>query len=64
MRPNLAKLLADTACDVFTAVLPVWKEKPLFHLHYTELLRLAALYKYVPKHVVVGAVYALFSVGC
>ena len=45
VRPNLQELLADTPCDVFAAVLPTWKEKPLFHLHYTELLRLAALYK-------------------
>ncbi|KAG0576633.1 hypothetical protein KC19_5G095200 [Ceratodon purpureus] len=46
VRPNLQELLADTPCDVFAAVLPLWKEKPLFHLHYTELLRLAALYKF------------------
>lgn len=46
VRPNLQELLADTPSDVFVAVLPKWKEKPLFHLHYTELLRLAALYKF------------------
>lgn len=45
VRPNLQELLADTPSDVFSAVLPKLKEKPLFHLHITELLRLAALYR-------------------
>lgn len=46
VRPNLQELLADTPSDVFSAVLPKLKEKPLFHLHITELLRLAALYRF------------------
>lgn len=46
VRPNLHELLADTPSDAFAAILPKWREKPLFYLHYTELLRLAALYKF------------------
>jgi len=44
--PNLKDLLANTPADMFAPLLPNWRDTPLFYLHYTELLRLAALYKY------------------
>jgi hypothetical protein len=43
--PNLKDLLANTPADMFAPLLPNWRDTPLFYLHYTELLRLAALYK-------------------
>uniref|UniRef100_A0A7I4DVH9 Alpha 1,4-glycosyltransferase domain-containing protein n=1 Tax=Physcomitrium patens TaxID=3218 RepID=A0A7I4DVH9_PHYPA len=46
VRPNVQELFVDTPSHILTASLPKWKENPLFHLHFTELLRLAALYKF------------------
>ncbi|CAM6041137.1 unnamed protein product [Sphagnum compactum] len=46
VQPNLQELLANTPTDVFTTILVRWRQIPLFHQHYTELLRLVALYKY------------------
>ncbi|CAM6017919.1 unnamed protein product [Sphagnum balticum] len=46
VQPNLQELLANTPTDVFTNILVRWRQIPLFHQHYTELLRLVALYKY------------------
>lgn len=43
--PSLEDLLANTPADMFAPLLPKWRDTPLFYLHYTELLRLAALYK-------------------
>jgi hypothetical protein len=45
--PNLHELLANTPADVFANVWVQWWHKiPLFHLQYTDLLRLVVLYKY------------------
>ncbi|KAL4200879.1 hypothetical protein AMTRI_Chr02g255830 [Amborella trichopoda] len=44
--PNLDELLKDTPTRVFAYVWHEWKKVPLYHIHYSELLRLAALYKY------------------
>lgn len=44
--PNLEELLEGTPADVFASIWLTWKKIGLFHIHYTELLRLAALYKY------------------
>lgn len=43
--PSLKDLLANTPADMFAPLLPKWRDTPMFYLHYTELLRLAALYK-------------------
>ncbi|KAG6551088.1 hypothetical protein Mapa_007323 [Marchantia paleacea] len=44
--PQLQELLEDTPCEDFASIYLKWREVDLFYLHYTELLRLAALYKY------------------
>ncbi|CAK9206355.1 unnamed protein product [Sphagnum troendelagicum] len=47
VQPNLHELLANTPADVLANVWVQWWHKiPLFHLHYTDLLRLGVLYKY------------------
>ncbi|BBN15503.1 hypothetical protein MPTK1_6g20100 [Marchantia polymorpha subsp. ruderalis] len=44
--PQLQELLEDTPSEDFASIYLKWREVDLFYLHYTELLRLAALYKY------------------
>eukprot|EP01018_Ginkgo_biloba_P029818 Gb_16042 [translate_table: standard] len=44
--PNLDELLDKTPSHVFSSVWLDWRKVNLYYLHYTELLRLAALYKY------------------
>jgi lactosylceramide 4-alpha-galactosyltransferase len=46
VRPDLQELLAQTPSEALAAEVAKWKENPLFHFHYSELLRLAALYKF------------------
>ncbi|MCO5548511.1 hypothetical protein L7F22_001971 [Adiantum nelumboides] len=44
--PNLEELLAGTPAEVFASFWLPWTKTHFFHIHYSELLRLAALYKY------------------
>ncbi|XP_047252665.1 uncharacterized protein At4g19900-like [Capsicum annuum] len=44
--PNLDELLLDTPTYVFASVWHEWKQTKHYTLHYSELVRLAALYKY------------------
>ncbi|XP_060192246.1 uncharacterized protein At4g19900 [Lycium barbarum] len=44
--PNLDELLLDTPIHVFASVWYEWKQTKHYPLHYSELVRLAALYKY------------------
>ncbi|XP_047262560.1 uncharacterized protein At4g19900 isoform X2 [Capsicum annuum] len=44
--PNLDELLLDTPTHVFASVWYEWKRTKHYPLHYSELVRLAALYKY------------------
>lgn len=44
--PNLDELLFDTPTHIFASVWLDWRKVDLYYIHYTELLRLAALYKY------------------
>ncbi|CAM6100356.1 unnamed protein product [Calypogeia fissa] len=44
--PALEELLQNTPMDVFASIFTEWRSVDLFYLHYTELLRLGALYKY------------------
>lgn len=44
--PNLDELLDDTPTHIFASVWLEWRKVDLYYIHYTELLRLAALYKY------------------
>jgi len=46
VQPDLQELLANTPTDIFTTVWVRWRETPLYYIHYTDLLRLVALYKY------------------
>ncbi|CAK9258344.1 unnamed protein product [Sphagnum jensenii] len=46
VQPDLPELLANTPTDIFTTVWVRWREIPLYYIHYTDLLRLVALYKY------------------
>lgn len=46
VRPNLEELLAGTPTLEFASMLSEWRKTKLFYIHYTELLRLAAIYKY------------------
>nr|XP_016438262.1 PREDICTED: uncharacterized protein At4g19900-like [Nicotiana tabacum] len=43
--PNLDELLQDTPTHVFASVWYEWKQTKHYPLHYSELVRLAALYK-------------------
>ncbi|XP_068655418.1 uncharacterized protein At4g19900-like [Aristolochia californica] len=44
--PNLDELLKDTPVHVFASVCHKWRKVPFYSIHYSELIRLAALYKY------------------
>lgn len=44
--PNLDELLKDTPTHVFTSAWFVWRKTEYYATHYSELVRLAALYKY------------------
>jgi hypothetical protein len=43
--PNLDELLESTPTHVFASVWYEWRQTKYYHLHYSELVRLAALYK-------------------
>ncbi|RWR81943.1 Alpha 1,4-glycosyltransferase domain-containing protein [Cinnamomum micranthum f. kanehirae] len=53
--PNLDELLKDTPTYVFASVWHEWRKIKHYPIHYSELIRLAALYKY-------GGVYLDFDV--
>ncbi|KAK6931927.1 Glycosyltransferase, DXD sugar-binding motif [Dillenia turbinata] len=53
--PNLDELLKDTPTHVFASVWHEWRKTNYYSIHYSELIRLAALYKY-------GGVYLDFDV--
>ncbi|KAA8544741.1 hypothetical protein F0562_019555 [Nyssa sinensis] len=44
--PNLDELLKDTPAHVFASVWFEWRKTKFYSTHYSELVRLAALYKY------------------
>ncbi|VFQ71960.1 unnamed protein product [Cuscuta campestris] len=44
--PNLDKLLEDTPTHLFASIWHEWKKTKYYSRHYSELIRLAALYKY------------------
>ncbi|KAH9315475.1 hypothetical protein KI387_024102, partial [Taxus chinensis] len=44
--PNLDELLVNTPAHIFASVWLDWRKVDLYYIHYTELLRVAALYKY------------------
>ncbi|KAK7368273.1 hypothetical protein VNO80_10298 [Phaseolus coccineus] len=44
--PNLDELLKDTPAHIFASVWFEWKKTEFYSTHYSELIRLAALYKY------------------
>ncbi|MQM08858.1 hypothetical protein Taro_041724 [Colocasia esculenta] len=44
--PNLDELLKDTPAQVFASVWYEWRKTQHYPIHYSELIRLAALYKY------------------
>ncbi|KAG5230490.1 alpha 1,4-glycosyltransferase family protein [Salix suchowensis] len=44
--PNLDELLKDTPTHIFTSVWFHWRKTKYYPTHYSELVRLAALYKY------------------
>ncbi|KAJ8763720.1 hypothetical protein K2173_003502 [Erythroxylum novogranatense] len=44
--PNLDELLKDTPAHIFASVWLQWKKTKFYPIHYSELVRLAALYKY------------------
>ncbi|KAL3523024.1 hypothetical protein ACH5RR_015858 [Cinchona calisaya] len=44
--PNLDELLHDTPTHIFASVWYEWKKTKYYATHYSELIRLAALYKY------------------
>nr|XP_018678103.1 PREDICTED: uncharacterized protein At4g19900 isoform X1 [Musa acuminata subsp. malaccensis] len=44
--PNLDELLKDTPAHIFSSVWFEWRKTLHYPIHYSELLRLAALYKY------------------
>jgi len=44
--PNLDELLKDTPTHIFASVWFEWKKTKFYATHYSELVRLAALYKY------------------
>lgn len=43
--PNLDELLKDTPTHIFASVWHEWKKTKYYPTHYSELVRLAALYK-------------------
>ncbi|KAH6756949.1 alpha 1 [Perilla frutescens var. hirtella] len=44
--PNLDELLKDTPTHIFASVWHEWKQTKYYPIHYSELIRLASLYKY------------------
>ncbi|CAN1806178.1 Uncharacterized protein At4g19900 [Linum perenne] len=44
--PNLDELLKDTPTSVFASVWAEWRKTKFYPTHYSELVRLAALYRY------------------
>ncbi|XP_020113991.1 uncharacterized protein At4g19900 [Ananas comosus] len=44
--PNLGELLDDTPTHIFASVWFEWRKTKHYPIHYSELIRLAALYKY------------------
>ncbi|KAG5516082.1 hypothetical protein RHGRI_036956 [Rhododendron griersonianum] len=44
--PNLDELLKDTPTHIFASVWFEWRKINFYATHYSELVRLAALYKY------------------
>ncbi|WOL13031.1 hypothetical protein Cni_G21800 [Canna indica] len=44
--PNLDELLKDTPTKIFSSVWFEWRKKKHYPTHYSELIRLAAIYKY------------------
>lgn len=44
--PNLDELLKDTPAHEFASVWFEWRKTKFYNTHYSELVRLAALYKY------------------
>ncbi|XP_031268071.1 uncharacterized protein At4g19900 [Pistacia vera] len=44
--PNLDELLMDTPAHIFASVWYQWRKTEFYSTHYSELVRLAALYKY------------------
>ncbi|XP_027345364.1 uncharacterized protein At4g19900 [Abrus precatorius] len=44
--PNLDELLKDTPAHIFSSVWFEWRKTKFYSTHYSELIRLAALYKY------------------
>ncbi|XP_044508620.1 uncharacterized protein At4g19900-like isoform X2 [Mangifera indica] len=44
--PNLDELLKDTPAHIFASVWFEWRKTKFYSTHYSELVRLAALYKY------------------
>ncbi|XP_058730643.1 uncharacterized protein At4g19900 [Vicia villosa] len=44
--PNLDQLLKGTPADIFSSVWFEWRTTKFYSTHYSELIRLAALYKY------------------
>ncbi|XP_042021749.1 uncharacterized protein At4g19900-like [Salvia splendens] len=44
--PNLDELLRDTPTHIFASVWHEWKMTKYYPVHYSELIRLAAIYKY------------------
>ncbi|KAL5758392.1 hypothetical protein ACOSP7_021003 [Xanthoceras sorbifolium] len=44
--PNLDELLKDTPAHIFASVWFEWRKMKFYNTHYSELVRLAALYKY------------------
>lgn len=43
--PNLDELLKDTPAHIFSSVWFEWRKTKFYPTHYSELIRLAALYK-------------------
>lgn len=43
--PNLGELLDDTPTHIFASVWFEWRKTKHYPIHYSELIRLAALYK-------------------
>lgn len=43
--PNLDELLKDTPTRIFSSVWYQWRKTKHYPVHYSELIRLAALYK-------------------
>ncbi|KAK7362513.1 hypothetical protein VNO77_04629 [Canavalia gladiata] len=44
--PDLDELLKDTPAHIFSSVWSEWRKTKFYSTHYSELIRLAALYKY------------------